>query len=203
MNTSMNSSDSIRILVEENRRLVGSIVNRFLCQFGLNRDHAFAEDLEKDLFEEGVRGLLRAAETFDPARAKFSTYAVWWIRKYVRDMAVDVASRRRKTVSLDAPVGDDKDGDRLIDRISDDLASEDVSSDVFDNVARRDECDRAARLLSRLPDRDRRIVELRLGLHGAQEHTLREISDKMGISAQRVDILYKKALGDLRRQMAA
>ncbi len=203
MNTTMHAYTTISTLVEKNRGLVGTIVKQFLSQYGLDKDGSRTKDLSDELFNEGVRGLMRAAETFDPARAKFSTYAVWWIRKFVRDMAVDVASRRRKTVSLDAPVGDDEDGDRLIDRISDDLASEDVSSDVFDNVARRDECDRAARLLSRLPDRDRRIVELRLGLHGAQEHTLREISDKMGISAQRVDILYKKALGDLRRQMAA
>ena len=199
MNTTLNSSNTIRSLVEENRGLVGTIVKRFLCQYGLDKDHAFAEDL----FQEGVRGLMRAAEKFDPARGKFSTYAGCWIQKYVRDMVADVASLRWKTVSLDAPVGDDEDGDRLIDLISADITFEDVSSDVFDNVARHDECDRVARLLSRLPDRDRRIVELRLGLHGAEEHTLREISEKVGLSAQRVDILYKKALGDLRRQMAA
>ncbi len=197
MNTTMHSYTTISTLVEENRGLVKLIVNRLLCQYGLNKDREFAEDLSDDLFDEGVRGLMRAAETFDPARAKFSTYAVWWIRKYVRDMVADVASFRRKTVSLDAPVGDDDDASRI------DFIADDISSDVFDLVARRDECDRVAHLLSRLPDRDRRIVELRLGLHGAQEHTLREISEQMGVSTQRVDILYKKALGDLRRQMAA
>lgn len=197
MHTSMHTSNTLSTLVEENRGLVGTIVNRILCQYGLDKEGKRNKDLWNDLFQEGIRGLMRAAKAYDPSRAKFSTYAGWWIQKYVRDTVKDILHRQWTTVSLDIPVGDDDDATRI------DFIADDMSSNVFDTVARRDECRNVSRLLSDLPDRDRRIVELRLGLHGSQEHTLREISEKMGISIQRVDTLYKKALGCLRRQIAA
>jgi RNA polymerase primary sigma factor len=45
----------------------------------------------EDLVQEGTVGLVRAVERFDHRRgAKFSTFAVWWIRRAVKD-AVEAA----------------------------------------------------------------------------------------------------------------
>jgi RNA polymerase primary sigma factor len=53
-----------------------------------------------DLFQEGVCGLVRAAQKFDPSRElRFSTYAVWWIR-----FGLQEAVRTAQPVVLPRPV---------------------------------------------------------------------------------------------------
>jgi len=68
------------MLVEKNLQLVPFIINTYyraqLRYFG------FVADIEyRDVLQEGVFGLMAAAQKYDPARGnKFSTYAVWWIK---------------------------------------------------------------------------------------------------------------------------
>lgn len=38
---------------------------------------------DDDLIQEGLRGLMRATEDFDPTKSKFSWYATTWIRQYI------------------------------------------------------------------------------------------------------------------------
>ena len=62
-------------LVERNMRLVIDLVSRSGC-----RDQ---QDL-LDRIQEGARGLIRAAEKFDPGTGcRFSTYATWWVRQAI------------------------------------------------------------------------------------------------------------------------
>jgi RNA polymerase sigma factor (sigma-70 family) len=63
-------------LIRANIRLVVSVAQRALPHAG---------DLEfDDLVQEGITGLHRAAEKFDPSLGyKFSTYATWWIRQAI------------------------------------------------------------------------------------------------------------------------
>ena len=61
-------------LTESNIRLVISIAKRYQ-----NRGLSF-----QDLCQEGILGLTRACEKFDPERGfRFSTYATWWIKQSV------------------------------------------------------------------------------------------------------------------------
>src|SRR4051794_19913267 len=62
-------------MINCNLRLVVSIAKRYQTQ-GITLG---------DLVQEGVLGLIRAAEKFDWRKGfKFSTYATWWIRQAVQ-----------------------------------------------------------------------------------------------------------------------
>jgi DNA-directed RNA polymerase sigma subunit (sigma70/sigma32) len=63
-------------LITDNLGLVHSVARRYQ-----GRGVAF-----DDLVQEGTVGLLQAADRFDAGRgAKFSTYAIWWIRRAIVD----------------------------------------------------------------------------------------------------------------------
>jgi RNA polymerase sigma factor (sigma-70 family) len=68
-------AEAKRRMIEANLRLVIHLVKRYV-----NRGLPVS-----DLVEEGNLGLIKAVERFDPGRnCRFSTYAVWWIRQYMK-----------------------------------------------------------------------------------------------------------------------
>lgn len=70
-------------MVLANRRLVATIAANYV---GRGIDCL-------DLIEQGNRGLIHAAESFDPAQgARFSTWASWWIKQAMK-IAVTKAKR--------------------------------------------------------------------------------------------------------------
>lgn len=71
-------------LVYGNIRLVLSIAMR-----NTNR----GLDLE-DLMQEGVTGVMRALESYEPEKGRFSTYATWWIRQAISRAIQDSATSR-------------------------------------------------------------------------------------------------------------
>lgn len=71
-----NRKKALDALINPHLRLVVSITRKFR-HYGLSQE---------DLFQEGVLGLMHAAERFDPTRdVRFATYAQWWIRSYMTE----------------------------------------------------------------------------------------------------------------------
>src|SRR3954451_8536713 len=74
-----------RAMIERNLRLVYWLAERY-------RGRGAPYD---DLVQEGTVGLVRAVEKFDHRRGlKFSTYAVWWIRRSLANAVLDARTIR-------------------------------------------------------------------------------------------------------------
>jgi RNA polymerase primary sigma factor len=100
----------------------------------------------------------------------------------------------RPPVSLQEPIGDGDDDDRLDDFIEDQQAL-----DPEEEALQRVLSGELKRVLDSLPPRELRVLQLRFGLNTGQALTLKEVGDKMGITRERARQLEAQALNHLRR----
>jgi len=85
-----------------------------------------------------------------------------------------------KMSSLDAPIGENGEG-QIKDIIEDfSIASPDSQLEKFFDK------ERALAFLNMLSERERKIIELRYGIHDGNAHTLAEIAKVLGVSRERV-----------------
>lgn len=76
-----------KFLVLHNLKFVVSIANKY-------RDYGLPF---QDLIQEGMLGLIKASETFNPAKnTKFITHSVWWIRKFIKEAIAQYATTVRQ-----------------------------------------------------------------------------------------------------------
>jgi RNA polymerase primary sigma factor len=198
-----------------------------------------------DLVQEGVLGLLRALERFDPSRGvPFAAYAGWWLRQAMQQAIAeqsrsvrlpthvlwdihqlrdaqgkilasqgrealplelerelgwtprrldDVLRAERPAVSLDAPYQGDEDA---VDRLGD-LIGDPLSEQAYDDVLARAAGDSVRSLLSTLTERERQVLQWRLGVE-SEALSLRQIGRRLGMSAERVRQIEQRALTKLR-----
>jgi RNA polymerase sigma factor (sigma-70 family) len=198
-----------------------------------------------ELMQEGVVGLLRALERFDPQLGTpFWAYASWWVRqamqqlvselsrpvvlsdRALRDLAQIRGARRtfvrangrepslreladaseltveqlqkltvadRHPRSLEEPAHERfARGATLGDLVRDPGAEE-----AYDDIATRAEMEEMARLLDHTSARERAVIEARFGLAGP-ERTLRELGQRIGVSAERVRQIEEAGLEKMR-----
>ncbi len=98
-----------------------------------------------------------------------------------------------KMSSLDAPIGEEGDG-QVKDIIEDEsLIAPDEQLELFLNK------ERARSILMELDDRERQIITMRYGLETGETKTLAEIADVMGVSRERIRQLEGSILKKLRQ----
>ena len=181
--------DAKNKLIEHNLRLVAHIAKKYSLK-GYDGD---------DIISIGTIGLIKAISSYNPDKGtNISTYASRCIENEIR-MTVRSGKKNMSEVLLQDPIGKDKEGKNvsLIDKLSNDDES------IFDSVNLKLRISELYReMKSVLCDREKKVLELRYGLCGADVLTQKEISDMMGISRSYVSRIEKKAIKKLFKTMS-
>lgn len=176
-------------LIEHNLRLVVYIARKFE-NTGVGIE---------DLISIGSIGLIKAVNTFDPAKKiKLATYASRCIENEIL-MHLRRSSRMKMEVSLEEPLNVDWDGNELL--LSDIMGTEpDLVGKALDEEADKALLNEA---LSRLSAREKKIIRMRFGLGGHKEQTQKEVADALGISQSYISRLEKRIIKRLRSEIGA
>lgn len=139
----------------------------------------------EDLVQEAAINLMRAVEKYDPSVGTFSAYALHWIQQVITKKHAESKRHIRKAnteaISLFTPISEEM---CILDSLSDKHRhfTEIIEAKVF-----------LEDLLSTLSTQEQRILMLR-----AQGLLLREISQTMGVTLQRIQQIEKEAIQKLR-----
>ncbi|HPV85727.1 MAG TPA: RNA polymerase sporulation sigma factor SigK, partial [Sedimentibacter sp.] len=172
------------ILIERNLRLVAHVIKKYKT-VGIDQE---------DLISIGTIGLIKAVSTFDEKKGiRLATYAAKCIDNEVL-MTIRSEKKLKKEVSLQGPLGTDKEGNNiyLIDIIK--YEGEEIVGrlDKEEKIKALDEI-----LDKTLQKRERFIIEMRYGIRNKEHKTQREIAKLLGISRSYVSRIEKKALKKL------
>ncbi|MFU0799207.1 MAG: RNA polymerase sporulation sigma factor SigE [Xylanivirga thermophila] len=174
-------------LIERNLRLVVYIARKFE-NTGIGVE---------DLISIGTIGLIKAVNTFDPnKRIKLATYASRCIENEIL-MYLRRNGKNRTEISFDEPLNIDWDGNELL--LSDILGTE--SDLVYKFIEEQVDKELLKIALDKLPNRERRIMELRFGLYDGEEKTQKQVADMLGISQSYISRLEKRIIKRLKKEM--
>jgi RNA polymerase sigma factor (sigma-70 family) len=230
------SADARSRLIKSFTPLIGSVARTYSHVPGVDRS---------ELMQEGVVGVLRALDRFNPdLGTPFWAYASWWVRQAMQQLVAELSrpvvlsdralrqlahvrdARRtflrvhsrepnlrelaqdseltmtqlqrlivaeRQPRGLEEPVDETARGGATYG----DLLCDPCAEEAYEELAMRLGAAEVPRLLMRLSARERTVIEARYGLRGP-ERTLRELGQRMGVSAERVRQIEQVALEKMR-----
>lgn len=173
-------------LIEHNLRLVAHIVKRF-------EDKDISPD---DLISIGTIGLIKGIDSYNPNKnIKITTYVAKCVEN---EILMHFRSNKKHScdVSLNDFIGVDKEGNEisLIDVIPSN--DEELADLIFKNIS----IELLHNYLNKLNEREKTIIIKRYGLFDNEEHTQKEIAQKLNISRSYVSRIEKRALSKLYKE---
>lgn len=175
-----------KTLIERNLRLVVYVARKFE-NTGIHLE---------DLISIGSIGLIKAINTFNPAKnIKLATYASRCIENEIL-MFLRKNHNMKSEISIDEPLNTDWDGNELL--LSDILGtdSDEISKRIEDEVDR----ELLHSAIEKLSAREKQIMELRFGLSSGDEKTQKEVADLLGISQSYISRLEKRIIDRLKKE---
>ena len=172
--------EATELLIRHNLRLVAHIAKKY-CNY---------PDTD-ELISIGSIGLIKAIRTYKSGKGTaLATYAAKCIENEIL-MTLRVNKKHKNNVSLNDPVGTDRDGNELtiIDMLSTD--EEGVITDVENRML----IEKVSEIVkTSLDKREYEIIVMRYGLNDTPSLTQREVAEKFGISRSYISRIEKKAL---------
>ena len=173
-------------LIEHNLRLVAHIVKKY--------DHD-RDDMD-DLISIGTIGLIKGVDSYQYSKGtRLTTYCARCIENEIL-MHFRSDKKNSKNISLNEPVGFDKEGNEI--SFIDILKTPDP--DFAMSIHNQNNIDLLSTYFNVLTKREKEIIEKRYGLNGKEEMTQKTIAEELGISRSYVSRIEKRALTKMLRE---
>jgi len=180
------SLEAKQALMKHNLRLVVRIAKRYETPY---------IDIE-DLISTGTIGLVKAINTYEPAKnSKLSSYASRCIENEI--MMFVRKEKRNMGISFEDTLNTDKNGNNQL--LSDILGTDEniVTKPMEDDIDKQ----LLSKAIEALTKREQEILIMRFGLDGNKEHTQKEVADMMGITQSYISRLEKRIFSRLKREI--
>lgn len=183
---SMGDTNARNKLIEHNLRLVAHIVKKY--------DHG--NENPDDLISIGTIGLIKGVDSFKiKNKVKLSTYCSRCIENELL-MFFRSNKKNAKNISIDDPIGFDKEGNEIT--FLDILKT--PNPDFALDLHTKDNIKLLKKYFDVLSKREQEIIIKRYGLNNEDELTQKEIAKEIGISRSYVSRIEKRALTKMLRE---
>jgi RNA polymerase primary sigma factor len=164
----------------------------------------------EDLIAEGNLGLIKAAKRYDPASGAFTTYSIHWIRQTIflalsfnRTVRLPLSQIQKRAyhsgsydqernLELDKPIFDS--GKTVADTFHTDCEYEKLDSQEHNAST-------SSEMLSTLPDRDRKIIEMHFGIGTGMPLSSDVIGLRMGLSSTRINQIVRAGINKMKEEL--